>query len=167
MPAFTYPEVGASRDVPFPAGYHHVREQKVIGYGAEAFDAVAAHLCSWGMHRGAGLDVRAESPTAVPGTSVELGWGIGRVRLRFSCRVVYVVDEPHRRGFAYGTLPGHPERGEESFVVEQKADGSVLATIAAFSKPGRWFTRLGGPAGRVVQRVMTRRYLAALEEATR
>jgi uncharacterized protein (UPF0548 family) len=29
------------------------------------------------------------------------------------CRVVYVVDEPRRAGFAYGTLPGHPEIGGE------------------------------------------------------
>jgi uncharacterized protein (UPF0548 family) len=159
--------VGASRDVPFPAGYHHLTEQKVIGYGADAFDAAATHLCAWGMHRGAGLDVRADAPTAAPGTSVELRWGIGPLRLTFSCRVVYVVDEPHRRGFAYGTLPGHPESGEESFVVEQRPDGTVLATISAFSKPGRWFTRLGGPAGRVVQRVMTRKYLEVLAEAAR
>ncbi|MDT2010101.1 DUF1990 domain-containing protein [Rhodococcus opacus] len=159
--------MGASRDLPFPAGYHHLSEQKVIGYGAEAFDAATAHLCTWGMHRDAGLGVRADSPTAAPGTSVELRWGIGPVRLRFSCRVVYVVDEPHRKGFAYGTLPGHPERGEESFVVEQRPDGAVVATISAFSTPGRWFTRLGGPAGRVVQRVMTRRYLDVLGEATR
>ncbi|PBC49421.1 DUF1990 family protein [Rhodococcus sp. ACPA1] len=159
--------MGASRDVPFPAGYHHLIEQKVIGYGADAFDAAATHLCAWGMHCDAGLDVRADAPTASPGTSVELRWGIGPVRLTFSCRVVYVLDEPRRKGFAYGTLPGHPERGEESFVVEQRPDGTVLATISAFSKPGRWFTRLGGPAGRVVQRVMTRKYLEALAEAAR
>ncbi|RZK85631.1 MAG: DUF1990 domain-containing protein [Rhodococcus sp. (in: high G+C Gram-positive bacteria)] len=159
--------MGASRDVPFPAGYHHLIEQKVIGYGADAFDAAATHLCAWGMHRDAGLDVRADAPTASPGTSVELRWGIGPLRLTFSCRVVYVLDKPRRKGFAYGTLPGHPERGEESFVVEQRPDGTVLATISAFSKPGRWFTRLGGPAGRVVQRVMTRKYLEALAEAAR
>ena len=139
----------------------------MIGYGADAFDAAATHLCAWGMHRDAGLDVRADAPTASPGTSVELRWGIGPLRLTFSCRVVYVLDEPRRKGFAYGTLPGHPERGEESFVVEQRPDGTVLATISAFSKPGRWFTRLGGPAGRVVQRVMTRKYLEALAEAAR
>jgi uncharacterized protein (UPF0548 family) len=34
--------------------------------------------------------------------------------------------------------------------------------ITAFSKPGRWFTRLGAPLARLVQTRMTRRYLAAL-----
>lgn len=35
--------------------------------------------------------------------------------------------------------------------------------IVAFSKPGRWFTKLGGPAARLVQTQMTRRYLQALD----
>jgi uncharacterized protein (UPF0548 family) len=38
----------------------------------------------------------------------------------------------------------------------------VTFTITAFSAPGRWFTRLGGPLARLVQSRMTRRYLAAL-----
>ena len=36
-------------------------------------------------------------------------------------RVVYLVDEDGpvpRFGFAYGTLPGHAESGEERFLVE-------------------------------------------------
>jgi uncharacterized protein (UPF0548 family) len=45
----------------------------------------------------------------VPGTDVLAHLG----PIRVPCRVVYVLDEPERRGFAYGTLPGHPESGEE------------------------------------------------------
>ncbi|AOW94840.1 hypothetical protein BFN03_11495 [Rhodococcus sp. WMMA185] len=153
--------------MPFPAGYHHLVERKVIGSDAAAFDAAVSHLFGWGMHRGAGLNVRASAPTATAGTEVELGWGIGSARLRFRCRVIYVVDEPHCSGFAYGTLAGHPQRGEERFVVEQRSDGTVLATVSAFSRPGRWFTRLGGPAGRAVQKAMVRRYLEALAVGVR
>ncbi len=139
----------------------------MIGSGTAAFDAAVLHLFDWGMHRDSGLDVRAGAPKAVPGTEVELGWGIGVARLRFRCRVVYVVDEPHRRGFAYGTLARHPESGEERFIVEQLSDGTVRAAVSAFSKPGRWFTRFGGPAGRAVQNVMARRYLEALVVSVR
>ena len=53
-------------------------------------------------------------------------------------RVVYVVDEPLRKGFAYGTLPGHPESGEEAFIVEYRDDDSVWLTIRAFSRPSSW-----------------------------
>ena len=38
-----------------------------------------------------------------------------------ACRIVYVVDESgpiSKFGFAYGTLPGHVESGEERFLIE-------------------------------------------------
>lgn len=72
------------------------------------------------------------------------------------------MDEPDRVGFAYGTLPGHPECGEQSFVVTRDETGAVWFTIRAFSRPARWFSRLGAPVTRVLQRLATRRYLRAL-----
>lgn len=98
-----------------------------------------------------------------PRTSISfLGIGIGRLRLRAPCRVVYLVDEPEHRGFAYGTLPGHPESGEERFTVEFLPDGRVELTILAFSKPAVWWSRLGGPVNRLAQSFVTARYLRAL-----
>ena len=64
-------------------------------------------------------------------------------------------------GFAYGTLPGHPESGEESFVVERRG-GATFFTVSAFSKPVDPLARLAGPLGRVVQRSITRRYVNSL-----
>jgi len=94
-----------------------------------------------------------------PGDTALLGVGLG---IKFAVRVIYVVDEPGRRGFAYGTLPGHPERGEESWIVEQRDDGSVWITVRAFSRPAsrRWWAVY--PALRVMQEYYTRRYLRAL-----
>jgi len=94
-----------------------------------------------------------------PGDTALLGVGLG---IRFPVRVIYVVDEPGRRGFAYGTLPGHPVRGEEAWVVEQRDDGSVWITVRAFSRPAsrRWWAVY--PALRVMQEYYTRRYLRAL-----
>lgn len=79
------------------------------------------------------------------------------------CRVVYVVDEPGLRGFAYGTLPGHPESGEERFLLRQTGDGSIDLTITAFSQPATALAKLGGPLTKGVQVVMTKRYLGALD----
>jgi len=76
--------------------------------------------------------------------------------------VVHVVDEPGRRGFSYGTLPGHPEAREESFVVRLSDDDVVTLTIHAFSRPASLLTRAAGPAGRLVQSWQTTRYLRAL-----
>ena len=42
-----------------------------------------------------------------------------------AARVVFVIDEPGRFGFAYGTLPRHVESGEERFLVERDAAGEV------------------------------------------
>ena len=38
------------------------------------------------------------------------------------CRAVCSVDTADCQGFAYGTLPGHPERGEETFTVQLTQD---------------------------------------------
>jgi uncharacterized protein (UPF0548 family) len=94
-----------------------------------------------------------------PGDTAVLGVGLG---ISFPVRVIYVVDEPRRRGFAYGTLPGHAEDGEESWMVEHRDDDSVWITIRAFSRPAnRWWWAVY-PALRVAQEYYTRRYLRAL-----
>ncbi len=71
------------------------------------------------------------------------------------CRIVYVVDEQgpvSRFGFAYGTLPGHMECGEERFMVEWRhGDDSVWYTVRAISRPGRWLTRLTYPLVHLLQ----------------
>ena len=54
----------------------------------------------------------------------------------------------HDGGFAYGTLPGHPENGEEAFVVSMSPDQVVRFEIQAFSRPGGPLVRLVGPIGR-------------------
>jgi len=82
-----------------------------------------------------------------------------------TARVVYLVDELDRSGFAYGTLPGHPEKGEESFVVIRR-DNRVTFEITAFSRPHHALARLGGPITRLVQLRATRRYIAALSYAS-
>lgn len=87
---------------------------------------------------------------------------IGPLRFRILCLVVWAERTSTSCGFAYGTLPGHPERGEERFEVRITETGEVVFSIVAFSAPGRWFTRIGGPIARRVQTVMTRRYLEAL-----
>ena len=154
----TYAETGGTAG-PLPQGYHHLRESAVIGHGRRRFEEAAAAVMRWGMQRGAGLGVDATSEVAAVGAEIIVGIG----PLRVPCRVVYVVDEPDRRGFAYGTLAGHAESGEELFSVrfDESAD-TVHAEIVAFSRPGTWWSRLGGPVTSLAQRVATRRYLRAL-----
>jgi uncharacterized protein (UPF0548 family) len=158
----TYDQVGTTAATTLPSGYHHDRVHAVIGHGTEDFAAAGDAVMSWRMHRRAGLTVTASSPRAELGATVVLGIGIGPLRLAAPCRVVYTVDEDRRCGFAYGTVRGHPESGEEAFVVELHDDGRVMFTITAFSRPARWYSRLGGPVARRTQRLVTNRYVRAL-----
>ena len=157
----SYAEVGATRG-PLPPAYHHVRERAPIGTGAEAFASAAADLFRWEVQRRAGLRVTPSAPTVAAGVVAVLRLGRGLAAVRAPIRIVHVVDEPDRRGYAYGTLVGHPERGEEAFVVERDATGSVFLTITAFSRPATLLARAGGPVSRLAQRRVTRRYLRAL-----
>lgn len=157
---FTYAEVGATAGE-LPTGYQHLHASRVVGTGRELFEQCAETVMTWGIQRGSGLLV-------VPGERVTVG-AENRIGLRFGlfrtwapCRVVYVVDEPDRQGFAYGTLPGHPECGEESFIVSIDTDGTVQFDVTAFSRPQRWFARLGGPITGLIQRHVTWRYLDAV-----
>jgi uncharacterized protein (UPF0548 family) len=106
------------------------------------------------------------TPCITAGTSVVLLLPAGPFRVRAPARVVYVIDEPDRVGFAYGTLSGNPISGEESFVVERTATGEVWLTLREFSRPSTWFWRLGSPALRFAQGRMVGRYLRALHPAT-
>ncbi len=101
-------------------------------------------------------------PFLRPGDSARLLAGFGFVRLPAPVRVIYVIEESDRCGFAYGTLPGHPESGEEAFVLERTDDGSVWLTIRSISRPSSWPWWVLYPALRLAQAIATRRYLRAL-----
>lgn len=156
----TYPEAGATYDG-LPDGYHHLAVDRYVGAGRARFEDARQVLRSWQVQRRAGLRVEASGEVAEGAVAV-LGIGVGPLRVGAAVRVVRVVDEPARWGFAYGTLPGHPECGEERFEVVLEGE-AVLARVVAFSRPGTAAARLAGPLGRVGQQVMARRYLAALE----
>lgn len=158
--ATTYAEVSATRRRPLPAGYAHVDRITDLGRGPTTFERAAAALMTWQMHRRAGLAVAADGPPA-DGQTVLAGFG-RPVCVVIPCRIVYVVDEDRRRGFGYGTLPGHPERGEESFVVTHDADDRVRLHITAFSRPGSRVNRLTQPIDHWLQTRATRRYEDAL-----
>lgn len=95
-------------------------------------------------------------------TVLILGLGIGPLRVDAPCRVAYGVDEPRRRGFAYVTLAGHPESGEEAFVIEHYDDDTVSFMITAFSRSSACLAKIAGPLGGIVQRRITARYLRSM-----
>ncbi len=134
--------------------------------GSNAFERAVEALRTWAMHRGAGLGVAADGPIAV-GTNVAFRAPLPIGFIDGTCRIVAVVDEPNRYGFAYGTLSGHPECGGESFVVSRDDDGNVRLDIDGVSRPTHRLARLVPPLADHLQDRAVRRYLDAMRTLTR
>jgi uncharacterized protein (UPF0548 family) len=161
--AVTYAEVGATRGN-LPPGYRHDRWTADLGrYQPDAFERAAEVIRTWGVQRGAGLHVYPGSPVRDAATfALVVPLPIGYVTA--AGRVVYLIEEPGRSGFAYGTLPWHPERGEEAFVV-LRLDDRIRFEISAFSRPRHPLARIGFPVTRLLQRRATSAYLDAMRRA--
>ncbi|MFJ9690966.1 DUF1990 family protein [Kitasatospora sp. NPDC101183] len=160
----TYPEVGATRGGPLPPGYAHLRRRVHLGRGADVLERAGRYVLGWGAQLGTGFAVHPGGP-AEEGATVLLRLrlpGARLPRLVIPCRVVWTVERPDRIGFGYGTLPGHPERGEESFLVSMDGDGEVWFEVAAFSRLDAWYARLGRPVALLCQYLAIERYLAAV-----
>lgn len=153
------PVLGSTRDR-LPEGWRHLDQAVVVGTGRLAFDRLSSALVSWDLHREARMALATTNPHAVVGCVVVNVASFGPVGVVGPCRVVAVVDEPHRRGFAYGTLPGHPLRGEEQFTAELDAEGRLRFRIRSFSRPAG-LAGLLPPVAAAGQRLVNRRYRAA------
>jgi uncharacterized protein (UPF0548 family) len=146
--------------------HHRVR----LGHGVAVFAAACAAIRGWKMFPPEMTWVYWPHVPQQPGDVVAV---LYRARpfllwMLFPARVVYRVDEPRRYGFAYGTLPDHPERGEERFLVEwSKADDSVWYDLLAVSRPGHWLARSGYFYARYEQARFRRLSGAAMHRACR
>jgi uncharacterized protein (UPF0548 family) len=159
----TYSDIGATLAGRQPEGFHHDRFETVLGAGPQTFQRAVTGLKTWEAHRLPGLRVFPDGQEIRTGATVVLTLGTSFVAIAAPCRIVSVIDGQTRWGFAYGTLPGHPERGEEAFSVSISPDQTVRFEIEAFSRPGDPLVRLSGPIGRGMQRGGTGGYLRALK----
>ena len=162
----TYAEHGATAGE-MPAGYHHDEWETSLGdFSQDKFDRLADALLHWRVQGGSGLTIFPDEPVR-PNLTFALWF-----RLPVGCyataagRVVYLTSEPDRSGFAYGTLPGHPEQGEEAFHLVRR-DDELLFRVRAFSRPRHPLARLGAPVSRLLQRRMNEAYLKTMREAAR
>jgi uncharacterized protein (UPF0548 family) len=159
----TYPEVGATFADDLPAGYHHTRVATDLGTGAPVWDRARAGIREWAAHAAAGIEIAPPAPIT-EGTTVAVITSVGPLHVLAACRLVRVVDEPDRFGFAYGTLPAHPAEGEERFLVTRDGQGAVRFELVVFSRPHDLLTRLGGPVTRRIQARATQRYLEGMRD---
>jgi uncharacterized protein (UPF0548 family) len=167
---FTYSAVGATAAAP-PAGYIVDHTRIKLGEGEPAFHSAIAALRRWEQFRLGWVEAWSPDTPIQPGEVVAvMGRAIGLWWLN-ACRIVYVVDESgpiSKFGFAYGTLPGHAESGEERFLIEwDQSDDSVWYDILAFSKPNHFLSRLGYPVVRWTQKRFGRDSAASMLRAVR
>jgi uncharacterized protein (UPF0548 family) len=158
----TYPEVGATLAGQAPTGLRRARAEIRLGHGSDTFSLAVVGLRGWAAHGLAGVTVFPRNVAIRTGETVIVTVGTPFLALAAPCRIVGVVDAPGRWGFAYGTLPDHPEQGEESFVVTMSEDESVRFTITSLSRPGDPLVRMAGPLARSAQAFATKGYLRSL-----
>lgn len=149
-----------------PPGYHHDEWEADLGAFRQAqFDRLGDALRRWHVQTGSGLTI-FPAETVRPGLTFALWFRLPGAYATAAGRVVYVTNEPDRVGFAYGTLPAHPERGEEAFHLVRQ-DDRLLFSVRAFSQPRHPLARLGAPVSRILQRRMNQAYLKTMREAAR
>jgi uncharacterized protein (UPF0548 family) len=162
----TYSQVGATAGGELPDGYRHDVDELLLGSGSEVFKRAVSAVRSWQAQLGAGIELVPARATVAEGQTVLLLIRAAGLWAVAPCRVVYVSEEAHRFGFAYATLPGHPEEGEASFAVIHEPNDDVVFRVASFSRPVDPLARLAKPWSRRIQRRVTLRYLTSIKNAT-
>ena len=162
---FTYAEVGGTRSGRLPEGTapgavggrgHRTGGLRAGGRGA-------VRLAGAARRRSAGSP-RPGRPSQ-PGTVVVLTAGLPWLGYDIPCRVVWAQTTGLERGFGYGTLPGHPESGEESFAAPHAPERNGRVHHPGLLPAGLPLARLGGPVSRAAQRTALELYARAITAA--
>jgi uncharacterized protein (UPF0548 family) len=166
---FSYREVGATRDAPgsLPAHYNHDHHRVCLGSGKEVFARAVTALRAWRQFELGWVAIVPERALLAEGETVAVRAHTFGVWSLSAARVVYLLQESgavNRFAFAYGTLPGHVERGEERFMIEwRQADDSVWYDIVAFSRPQHPLVKLSFLVARRLQRRFARESMARMK----
>ena len=156
---FSYPEVGASRQLA-PSRYPINHYRAKLGDGWDTYDRARGALRQWKMYDLPWTRLYWQDTPISAGATVAVLARHGGLKSLNASRIIYVIDEAgtvQRYGFAFGTLPGHMEQGEERFTVEWHVDDdSVWYELFAFARPHGLLAKLGYPIVRLVQKRFAR-----------
>ena len=172
---FTYAHVGATSSLP-PSPLHlppsfttdHTRVE--LGKGATTFERAKAALGRWQQFDLGWLEAFPGDTPIRAGETVLVIARAGGLWWTNAARIVYTIDNHSnvvsRFGFAYGTLPGHVESGEERFLIEWERETDVVHfDILAFSRPRHFLVRLNRRRARAMQKRFSAEAAAAMLSA--
>lgn len=136
----------------FPDGYDHDRNEIFLGTGSEVWETAKKALQHWQQFPPGWTSIYPNNTPLQKDQTVAMLFKLFGLWWKNSTRIVYTFDETHRFGFAYGTIEGHVEQGEEIFGLRRTTEGEVYYYIHAFSTPKFWMTRMAYPIARYYQR---------------
>ena len=152
---YSYVPVGATQGT-LPRGFTVDRYAVQLGSGQKTFRRARRAVELWKMFPEDFSRLCWPDAPIQQGTVVAVLFHTGPLWSLNPCRIVYILDQSSPTatcGFAYGTLPGHVECGEEQFKVTWcSADDSVWYEIVCFSRPQHPLAYLGYPYVRHQQR---------------
>jgi len=185
---YSYDAVGATATSP-PTGFVVDHNRVQLGRGKATFMQACDALRCWKMFDIGWVDLLWPNAPFAVDTTVGVLAHLPGFHILNACRIVYLIDEEcneidsdsdsdnhnhndndrkcnsvTRFGFAYGTMPGHIERGEERFCIEwHQSDDRVWYDILAFSQPAHWLVKVGYPVARYYQRRFARASLCRMQ----
>ena len=159
---FTYEGVGGTAGE-VPPGYREIHTDGTLGRGDEVFERAKLALRALAPFHLGWVEFIPEGGLGVGTRFCVLSRQFGFWAINLT-RIVYLIDEPDRFGFAVGTLAMHLARGEERFMVERESD-EVSFHVFSFSRPAHWLTWIGLPIVRIFQKRFGRACLRAMRKS--
>jgi uncharacterized protein (UPF0548 family) len=148
-----------------PAGFRAIERTVRIGSGGQSWSSASEAIMCWGVKTRSGFDVHSDGKDGLfvrDGQNYTLVARLGPLAISEPVKVVVVVSDLDRCGFAYGTRAGHPVSGEEAFIVSRDRNGDVWLTLRSLTRPSTGGWRRLFPLILVAQRWYHWRYLRSL-----
>lgn len=165
---FSYREVGITRSETASSSFVRDHNRILLGIGNDVFEQAKTAVRNWKMFAFPWIELCFASTPIEAGRTVAILVRHFRFYSLNAARIAYVIDEPGRFGFAYGTLPEHGEIGEERFSVEiDQTTGEVRYDLLAYSRPGALLAKIGYPLSRYLQKSFATDSKQAMKNAVR
>ena len=113
-----------------------------LGTGKKVFEIGKQAIMQWEMFPKKWIKLYPTKPTVGIGETVAVTakyLGLWWVNIT---RIAYVINDMEIFGFAYGTLPGHMEKGEELFQIRMDEKENVYFELIAISKPNTLIAKI-------------------------